>query len=194
MMRSKIEARNGCGSTTTMHLPNFILVVPIVNHLPQSSRGIKAGARTAQRHEREGSPVQPRGRSRSNSRPRMEEIVPRGYLDQYRDEEIQEVLMEMDQGEVEEDVFGSVLENSSSRPNSTAGSSSTTESQNFPSKPRLSCCPAQRLTLPKRDEIPSLPNAALPFHDHQSSRRHTNREPCVALHERGKGKSEKSRS
>jgi hypothetical protein len=79
-------------------------------------------SQNAQSHEQEGSPVQPCGRSRSNSRPRMEEIVPRGYLDQYRDEEIQEVLMEMDQGDVEEDVFGSVLENSSSRPDSTAGS------------------------------------------------------------------------
>ena len=78
-------------------------------------------SQTAQSHEREGSPVQPRGRSRSNSRPRIEEILPRGYLDQYRDEEIQEVLMDMDQGDVEEDVFGSVLENSSSRPDSTAG-------------------------------------------------------------------------
>jgi hypothetical protein len=38
----------------------------------------------------------------------MEEVVSRGYLDQYRDEEIQDVLMEMDQGDVEEDVFGSV--------------------------------------------------------------------------------------
>src|SRR5258706_4977609 len=82
-------------------------------------------SQNAQSHEREVSPVPPRGRSRSNSRPRMEEVVPRGYLDQYRDEEIQEVLMEIGQGDVEEDVeedvFGSVLENSSSRLDSIAG-------------------------------------------------------------------------
>ena len=73
-------------------------------------------------HEREGSPVQPRARSRSNSRPRMEEIIPQGYLDQYRDGNIQELLVDMDQGEAEEDVFGSVLENASSRPDSITGS------------------------------------------------------------------------
>lgn len=77
---------------------------------------------SAQNLESEGSPVQPRARSRSNSRPRMEEIVPRGYLDQYHDEEIRDVLMGLNQGEVEEDVFGSVLENPSSRPDSPTGS------------------------------------------------------------------------
>ena len=88
---------------------------------PVKSRNQSRG-QSAQSLEREGSPVQPRARSRSNSRPRMEEIVPRGYLDQYRDEEIQDVLMEMDRGEVEEDVFGSVMENTSLRPDSTTGS------------------------------------------------------------------------
>ncbi len=52
--------------------------------------------------------MQPRGRSRCNSRPGVEKVVSRDYLDQYRDEEIQEVLMEVDQGDVEEDGLGSV--------------------------------------------------------------------------------------
>ena len=121
-------------------------------------------SQNAQSHEREGSPVQPRGRSRSNSRPRMEEVVPQGYLDQYREEEIQEVLMEMDQGDVEEDVFGSVLENSSSRPDSAAGPRPQRKTKtshrnpsllppsstaNVPNLRRNTIAPKCRLTVPR---------------------------------------------
>jgi len=102
----------------------------------------------AQSHEREGSPVQPRARSRSNSRPRMEEIVPRGYLDHYCDEEIQEVLMEMDQEEAEEDVFGSVLENTSSRPDSIAGSHPQRKARTSHRNPSL-LLPSSKAKAPK---------------------------------------------
>lgn len=100
---------------------------------PVKSRS-QSRCQSTQRYERERSPVQPRARSRSNSRPRMEEIVPRGYLDLYCDEEIQGVLMDIDQGEVEEDVFGSVLVNSS-RPNSAIGSRAPPKVQTFPRNP-----------------------------------------------------------
>jgi len=104
-------------------------------------------SQNAQSHEREGSPVQPRGRSRSNSRPRMEEILPQGYLDQYRDEEIQEVLLEIDQGDVEEDVFGSVLENSS-RPGSTIGSRPQRKAKTSRRSPSL-LLPSSKANAPK---------------------------------------------
>ena len=121
-------------------------------------------SQNARSHEREVSPVPPRGRSRSNSRPRMEEVVSRGYLDQYRDEEIQEVLMEMDQGDVEEDVFGSVLENSSSRLDTIAGPRAPRKTKtshrdpallppsstaNAPKLRRNTIAPKCRLTVPR---------------------------------------------
>jgi hypothetical protein len=106
---------------------------------------------TAQRHEPDGSPVQLRPGPRSNSRPRMEEMVPRGYLGQYRDEEIQEVLMEMGQGEVEADVFGSVLENTSSRLDSAAGSCPLRKDKTSHRNPSLSrpLLPSSKASAPK---------------------------------------------
>ena len=119
---------------------------------PVKSRN-QSWSQNAQSHEREGSPVQLRGRSRSNSRPRMEEVVPRGYLDQYREEEIKEVLMEVDQGDLEEDVFGSVLENSSLRPDSAAGPrpqrKTKTSHRNPPNLRRNTIAPKCRLTVPR---------------------------------------------